>query len=151
MLNDRRKKILINPKFQIKFVGFFITFFLLNFLITVGVIAFSFNKFEDMGKSLNLSPDSIFFEFLQTQQNELLLMILISTVAATVIAFIGGLYLSHKVAGPIFNICQELDEGHKKKSFTPLVVRKDDFFQELPKSINDYMSKKSKSNIKKAG
>lgn len=147
MLKDRRKKVLINPKFQIKFVGFFITFFLLNFLITVGVITFSFKKFSEMGATLNLAPDSIFFEFLRNQQNELLLLILISTIVSTAIAFIGGLYLSHKVAGPIFNIISQLDD--KKKGTIKIEVREDDFFQELPESINNFISRKKKSSIKK--
>jgi len=150
MLKDRRKKILINPKFQIKFVGFFITFFLLNFLITVGVIIFSFNKFSEMGSTLNLAPDSVFFEFLRNQQHELLLLILISTLISTLVAFIGGLYLSHKVAGPIFNICTQLEDSKGKKTIPILEVRKDDFFQELPESINEFILKKKKSNIKKA-
>ncbi|RLA62793.1 MAG: hypothetical protein DRQ88_13215 [Epsilonproteobacteria bacterium] len=151
MLKDRRKKILINPKFQIKFVGFFITFFLLNFLITVGVISFSFKKFAEMGISLNLAPDSVFFEFLRNQQNELLLLILISTIISTAVAFIGGLYLSHKVAGPILNICTQLDSSKGKKGAPTITVREDDFFQELPESINKFISQKKKSNVKKAG
>jgi hypothetical protein len=149
MLKDRRKKILINPDFQIKFVGFFITFFLLNFLIIVGVIIFTFNKFHEMGSSINLPPDSVFFEFLRNQQNELLLLILGATLVSTVIAFIGGLYLSHRVAGPIYNICKQLDSI--KKGIPVISVRKDDFFQELPKSINNYLSgkKKTASKVKK--
>jgi len=151
MKKDRRIKVLINPAFQIKFVGFFITFFVLNFLVIVGAIRYSFFKFGDIGMSLNLPQDHAFFELLRNQESQILILILLSTIIAIIIAFIGGVYLSHKVAGPIKNICSQFEKAREQSTRPQINIRKDDFFQELPEQINLYFSNEQTTKTKKVG
>lgn len=49
-----------------------------------------------------------------------------------------GLWMGHKIAGPIYRIVQSLKTTDKQ---TPLTTRKGDFFPELPEAINHYLGK----------
>jgi hypothetical protein len=56
-----------------------------------------------------------------------------------VIYFLTFLYFSHKIAGPIYNLEKNLQKNIAEKGFTPVALRKGDFFQELANYYNQYL------------
>src|SRR5262245_21870498 len=105
---SRRKVVLINPKFQLSIIGYFLA------LSTVSIAAFYaanlwfFHKFVLMGRNLNLPPDHVFYQFIHAQQAQMNLIFLGVSVAVVLFLVVGGLIMSHKVAGPIYRLCQHL-------------------------------------------
>ena len=49
---------------------------------------------------------------------------------------VASAYYSHQIAGPIYRIIKSLNEINETKIVKDIVIREDDFFQELPEAIN---------------
>src|ERR1700722_13141193 len=96
---DRRKYLLINPQFQLSFLGYTIGMA----LVIVAVFYFSnmyfFWRFAEKGKEIGLEPDHIFFKFLKEQHQTMDIIFLVTAVFAFIFLIVYGYYLSHRVAG----------------------------------------------------
>ena len=133
-----RKVLLINKEFQLKFVGFFMAILTAGGLSLLGAINLFFSKFRGLGEALNLPPNHVFFTFVASQQSQLNTVLLLSLGVWLLLSFIGGLWLSNRVAGPIWRLCNSIDEQIATQKREPLTIRKGDFFQELPEKFNAY-------------
>jgi hypothetical protein len=63
-----------------------------------------------------------------------------SCVFSFVTISIGGLYISNKVAGPIFRLTQFMLK-HSIHDVKPLYFRKGDYFIELQDAFNDFLKR----------
>lgn len=142
---SRRGKRLVDPDFQLKFVGFFISFFALNVLVTLGLVNYTFSQFDKLGEAIKLPPNHILYDFLSVQQGQLNWSLVIAAVITMIITFFGGIWLSNKVAGPVGRIIKQLDEHIEEGNTDEFRIREKDFFQELPQKINKYVEKLNKS------
>jgi hypothetical protein len=61
--------------------------------------------------------------------------------STTGIACLWGLFYSHKIAGPLYRLNKYFDDAAAsgKPLEKKVYFRKDDFFQEVPDSINKYI------------
>ncbi len=138
MKKGRRKTILIDPKFQLKFIFF-------NFIIAVavGVSIYAANFFfiyrmKKIGVESGLAVDSVFFKLIDQQGDFLGAALSVSLIVAFTIIVIFGLSMSHKIAGPIYNIKNNLKDRIEKNKYRPFKVRKNDFFQDLADLMDKY-------------
>jgi len=123
------KNILINPKFQLKLLSYFVILF---FITTISLYSTTFLFFYRMKeKALNVGiPDGhIFFTFLGNQKQGLD-MLFVGLAAFNFILLIGiGFIISHRIAGPIFKLKKQL--GQLPDDSEDFRLRETDFFQEL--------------------
>lgn len=149
---NRRRKLLINPEFQVQFMK---NLLFLNLAIC-GVFymahAYFFWQARDLGKGINLDVNHVFFRFLDEQQRAMNIISLttMSIISALILAF--GLVYSHKIAGPVYRLRKYLRERAEGIETGQLRFREGDYFPEMADSVNDYINKTSnaKSKNKKA-
>ena len=147
-----RKNYFINPKFQSK-----ITLYFLGFTLATSAIFFVSNflfveKLMSLGTDLGLSENHIYFKFISKQSKSLYVF----NGIATIVIFIGqitfGIFLSHKIAGPLYRLTKEtvkISEG-KSESVTEIKHRNGDFFPEVYSAVNKLIQKKETGSNKKA-
>ena len=139
----KRRRILINKNFQLKF-----SFFLLIPIIIIQnifwiSIEFFFKNMIHEGNIRNLPEGHSFYTLLAYQKKELLVILIFSSIIVSIIMFIWGLYISRRIAGPLYklemylNASKSLDEVVNKK----LEFRKSDFFLNIPEAFNQIIKR----------
>lgn len=136
---NRRSKLLINPKFQVAFMRNLI-------FLNIGICAifylahsYFFWQGRELGNSIQLPSEHVFYRFLDEQQR-ILNLISIGTmfVVSTMIVFFGLLY-SHRIAGPVYRFQKYLKNKVEGKDVGELSFREEDYFPELAESLNKYI------------
>jgi hypothetical protein len=137
----REKKFLINDVFQIKFMISLICVSLFSMGIMYLANQYFFEIYMAKGKALNLPPDHPFYLMILEQKKFMFNVFLISSVISTAILAFWGLFYSHKIAGPLYRLHHYfIDAGIKGKVLNKKIYFRDnDFFQEIPNSINKYI------------
>ncbi|MEK6577647.1 MAG: hypothetical protein AABZ55_00340 [Bdellovibrionota bacterium] len=133
-----REKILINPRFQLRMVLYaaILATICVGFLYLADL--FFFYKFEMAAKTLGLEKNYDFSVFVAQQRD--LRMRVFSAVAFVDFSLIlvAGIFISHRIAGPVFRICKALSQLGGNPGATAIVFRKKDFFPELSESFNKH-------------
>lgn len=134
------RKILINPKFQLAMIGY-VAFLA---LLTIGVLYFAnsyfFYRFEQKGIALGISPDHVYFQFLNEQARIMNQVFLMTAVSVFSLILIGGAILSHRIAGPLYRLRQHLKGLSKGEPLREVHFRRGDFFTELADAMNEHLS-----------
>lgn len=141
MKNSKRRFKLINPAFQVPFLLFFTSAFLLNFVAFKMVVFFTFKKFSQDLLDAGLTSSSVVFDFLRTQEANLDTVIYITTFMGTMLTLVGGYYISHRIAGPIYRVSQDLNRMLESNEFKEIRLRKGDCFPELAQVFNQLIQK----------
>lgn len=137
-----RRKYFINPKFQGSFIQLVIGIALLINLILYATNIFIFFKFNLYGETLDYESKQQFYSFFQDQISLLNQSFLIVGTIIFAIIFVFGLLVSHKVAGPLYNLTlqlkklQSLDDLNNIHHITGTQFRKTDFFHEIATEYN---------------
>ena len=63
-----------------------------------------------------------------------------TSIFALFLILIGGLMISHKVAGPLYRLTQHLN-NHDRSNIVPVKFRTGDYFPEIEKAFNDFLEK----------
>jgi DNA integrity scanning protein DisA with diadenylate cyclase activity len=140
-----RKNFLINPQFQLSVVGFFTA---LAILIVAIVYYFQVNFFEKIKSQVmteGIPANSPIIQFLDQQKHELILQTTIASAVVVLLMIVGGLLLSHRVAGPIYRL-RVYFEKNENLNGKKLVFRKNDFFKELETPINNQLDHKAQGS-----
>ena len=135
-----RKVILINKPFQYSILGWFSMLSVVLISIFYSTIWYFFYNLKKEAVSVGLPPDHIFFTFINQQQSILDNVFIVSSIVALFIILMGGLILSHKVAGPLYRLTKHL-QAHDRNNVTPVKFRKGDYFPEIQEAFNDFLKK----------
>ena len=142
-----KRKFLINPKFQYRFMGFTLVIIALSVGAFYCANYFFFENFIEKGVNLNLPKDHTFFIILKEQQSFMSRIFAAVTISLTVIFAVLGLFYSHRIAGPMFRLNRHLKEAAKNKKMDNIKFRQDDFFPEIAESLNEYAASAEKKNV----
>ncbi|MBI2711462.1 MAG: methyl-accepting chemotaxis protein [Bdellovibrio sp.] len=77
--------------------------------------------------------------YLEETRKELLSMLILMEVVFLSMAFIISIFLSHRVAGPLYKLDRYFREARDGNIEQKLFFRKNDYFKELPDHYNDMM------------
>lgn len=138
---NKRKSYLILPDFQWKIVlyaaglaaGIIAVLYLANF--------FFFASLREDGLAAGLDPQHPFFSFLEKQTHLLDLIFIGVALAVNAIVILGGLWLSNRIAGPIYRIEQTLSQLVKNENPEKLSFRSRDFFTSTLTLVNELVEK----------
>lgn len=136
---NRRSALLINPKFQISFLIYTASIAAITAAIFYGAIYYFFWKFRTMGAAVGLPSDHVFFRFLLEQQTSLNWCWFIVSILAVTVIIVSGMYLSHRVAGPIHHLQEHMEKIAKGESAGEVQFRKQDYFPELADAYNQQL------------
>ncbi len=139
---NRRKSFLINPSFQINVIGKVVILALINNLIFFTAVRYFFKDLQSTALKIGLPKTHIFFTFIESQYHDMLWLILIASFLSFCLIVVFGILISHKIAGPLYRLSQDLMAMSDGGNTREILFRKGDYFQELKQSVNVFISKK---------
>lgn len=144
MGNENRlfKNYLIYPSFQWRLISFIM---LICMITPISLYIFQFMAFQDLlaeGKNVNLPDTHPYFVFMLKYQSSLYKILLYSFAASFALAFIFGILVTHKVAGPLVKMRNCFNEiADKAQPDQEITFRKGDFFHDLAEAYNKRFKK----------
>lgn len=142
-MSHKRKIILINPKFQIKFTLYLFLPMFVSISIFWMSVELLFYRMINFGKNSHLPEGHAYYSLLSMQKKEFEMILFFISLVLFVIFSYWGILFSHRIAGPLHKLNKYFNEKNTvdevKKS--PLFFRKKDFFLEIPDSINAFFNK----------
>lgn len=131
--------LLINPKFQLKLISYFIGLFLISTITLYSTTFLFFYRLKEKAINVGIPDGHIFFQFINNQQHDLD-MLFLGFAGFNFILLIGvGFVISHRIAGPIYKLKTKLAQISKESE--DFKLRESDFFQELEPVVNDLKNK----------
>lgn len=127
----KRSIFLINPSFQLKF-SLVVCSIILASTIIYPIIIFDF--FQMIATAAPDLPDSII-----AARNELIIYLILIQLVITLLAFIVFIFLTHKIAGPMFKLKNHLAAIREGKPITPLTFRAGDHFQDVAEEVSLFL------------
>ena len=129
---------IINPKFQFSLL----IFFLVLYFLVIGVFYIAFGVcFEGL---LSISPEmghqgqKVLSGAISDQQDKFNQIFIYASLFTFFLITFAWIFISHRIAGPIFRMEKFLNHHKEKEHYTELKFRKGDFFLELADQFNDY-------------
>jgi len=137
----REKKFLINVDFQIQFIASLLLISIVSMSIIYLANDYFFHSYMAKGQALNLPPDHPFFLMIHEQKQFMTKVFIAVAASISSIAILWGLFYSHKIAGPLHRLQRYFTDAAAQNSHlqSKIYFRDDDFFQEVPASINLYI------------
>ena len=107
------------------------------------MFSFGFHEFVQIGHQAGLPDDHVYFQFIKMQETTFLRVILAIAFFVGTILTVGGLVVSHKIAGPLYRLQKELLGMAAKPdpSLHKINFRDGDFFPEVPQAFNELVEK----------
>jgi hypothetical protein len=141
MHQRKLKNFLIYPRFQLALLVANIAISSITLVIVHFSVYDVFNKLKNMGEKINLPIDHPYFSFIMHSKE--LMSIRLNWVfgISIFITAILSIYLSHKVVGPIYKLRKFFTELNVDQTLSKLYFRKGDYYDDLPKIVNDALNK----------
>lgn len=133
MIKNNRNHILIDPKFQIKFALIVSGLLLLISLIYPLL-------FWDFFDALSLVHPQI-TDQLTKSKNSVLFFFFLNLCLGVGLAFLSMIFLTHKIAGPVYKLRVYFQDLYETKKFHPIQFREGDHFTELAEDISAVATK----------
>ncbi len=115
-------------------------------MILIGVITLAstyfvlqnyFREFYQIADESGLPSNHPFRDLIGYQKDKMQLFFMILAGINILMITIAGIWMGHKIAGPIYRVVKSLNE----KNGTEFVTRQNDYFKELPEALNQYIKK----------
>lgn len=135
----RRKKILINPEFQLKLINRVVYLFTFTLITFYSVNYYFFYQLKQKGVIAGLSLNSDYFLFIDNTFKQFNIFFIFTAIFLILIIYYFGLAISHKIAGPLYNIDNACKKMIQEKRTIKITLRKDDYFQEHAECINQLL------------
>jgi len=136
-----RKVILINKKFQLSVLLSFAILILIVELLFYFATVYFFKCMQDDAIVAGLSPNHIFFSYLNNQKYLMQNIFILTACISTLIIFLGGIYLSHRIAGPLYRLTKHF-QNSSLSNVQQIKFRKNDYFPEIEKAFNEFIQRK---------
>lgn len=135
------KKFLINADFQIQFIASLLLISIVSMSIIYLANDYFFHTYMQKGQLLNLPPDHPYFLMIHEQKRFMTKVFITVAFSISSVAIIWGLFYSHKIAGPLYRLQRYFTDAaiESTELKSKIYFRDDDFFQEVPVSINRYI------------
>ena len=144
----KRRQYLVNPGFQLRLMAYMAVAVLLALAVMYVSNDLYFDSLIEQGEEIGLTRDHPYYEFIEAQRARLDFMYFIVTAVVFTGLMIFGLFMSHRIAGPIYRIesyLQKVAAGEEKMA--PVRLRDGDFFPEIAGIVNsviDHFSEESR-------
>jgi hypothetical protein len=133
------KNFFVNPKFQWRFMGYFLGLFVLTSASLYSTTFLFFWRLHKKAINVGIPEEHVFHKFLAEQKSEMDLLFVGLLVLNLVLLLGIGFAISHRIAGPLKKLKTYLESDDAQGDFK---LRDKDFFQELAPLVNDLKKKK---------
>lgn len=127
----KRSVFLINPRFQLRFSLIFAGLVFLSSLIYPVI-------FMDFLSELGSKNPSL-VENAGRAKQELLIYLVPIQLLFTLLAFIASIFLTHKIAGPMYKLKNHLADIRQGEPIAPLEFRRSDHFQDVAEEVSLFL------------
>lgn len=129
----------INPRFQLKFMSYFVTLFIITTVSLYSTTFLFFWNFQKKAMDVGIPAGHVFYKFLGHQKHDLDLLFIGLAVFNLILLLTVGFIISHRIAGPLFKMKKHLEQMNDTEE--EFILRDKDFFQDLPPVINKVKKK----------
>ena len=129
--SNKRFKLFINRPFQ---VSFLIYTSLSTVILTFSFLAanhFFFEKFMKQGEALSIPPNHLYFKFLEQQKATMNSIFIVTALVILLVNVIYGMYMSNRIAGPLYRLQKYPEEDLDRNSMSPLKFRKNELLSRV--------------------
>jgi hypothetical protein len=137
----KRRRFLINRKFQFSFLFYMFLLTALMILIMFYSNILFLNSCYDVGIRLGLPSNHVYFELLNSQKFTMQKIFLTGALTTLVCLTFFGILLSHRIAGPLYRMRLYIEALTEGKTTRDLEFRKDDYFDDLADSLSELAEK----------
>ncbi len=127
----KRSVFLIDPSFQLKFS---LAVCLLVFLSSLVYPLLLWDFFQEITNSQGPVTDKII-----NAKNEFLIFLIVIQLLFTGVIFILFIFLTHKIAGPLYKLKKHLAQIREGEPITPLVFRNGDHFSDVADEVSLFL------------
>lgn len=138
---NNRKVYLINPRFQWRFIGFMMIVSFAGIFILFSSNLLFFRQMNQEALEAGIAANNPFFDFISEQSGLLTKIYLVSSLVAFVVIMSFGLFYSHRIAGPLYQLNKKMKSIAEGGEIEEVHFRKNDLFLELEDSFNKMMRK----------
>lgn len=133
------KHILIEPKFQLKFLSYFVGLFVITTATLYSTTFLFFWRLKTKALAVGIPENHVFFTFLKNQKHDLDMLFIALAVLNLFLLLFFGFKISHRVAGPFFKMKRHLSSLNSNSN--DFRLRKTDFFKEIEPIIDNLRNK----------
>jgi len=143
----KRRIMIVDPEFQHRFIRRTVMLAVLIVVASLSLLAISYYLNLDIQSvviqplPLAISEPAGGVEEPETILSILVPVVVVCVVITLVVTFLFGIVISHRMAGPLFRICEELKEMAKGNLSGEMHLRKKDDFKSLARSVNSLKTK----------
>ena len=137
MRNRKFQNYFVNPRFQWTYIRHALVLAVIVLAVVFTSNYFFFAKFAAKGRELGLPPEHVFFQFISAQQADMLKLMSATGGVVFLMIVIQGIRSSHRIAGPLYRLDQDLQAMAKAGELKHVRFRKKDFFLEIPLAFNE--------------
>ena len=135
----QRRQLVIDPKFQYGLIIKLIILVTIALIASLVLLAFVYSKFANIALPVSVETGGV-VSFDATQfinLSELVWpVVLLSVIVSGVVTYIFGLFFSHKMAGPVYRLRNDIAEMTEGDLERKVSLREKDYFQLLATDIN---------------
>jgi sensor histidine kinase YesM len=135
-MHSPRRIYLLNKGFQLRF-AFYVCSWLIALSLAYPLIIS--NLFDYLIQYLALDPLGPALATLEKTREDLLWLLILMQAVMLTITFLISIFMSHKIAGPLYKLRRYFQEVRAGKLDQKLSFRKNDYFQELVPDYNSMM------------
>jgi len=140
IIPQKRHILLIDKKFQFSLLGFFLFLSLTAIIIFYLSNAYFLNTFKEQFNAGGLLTEKDMFEFVEDYTIFMDKIFFLTSLFLILSITISGLYLTSRIAGPIYHLTKYLYETKSLEGIKPLESRMNDFFPELIYAFNIFLT-----------
>ncbi|HLE10592.1 MAG: hypothetical protein A2504_08965 [Bdellovibrionales bacterium RIFOXYD12_FULL_39_22] len=156
---NRRKTLLINPKFQLSVIRqFFVLLFTVFFTLAL-IFIWQYSPLMTEVYTLGLDENHPFMIAFEKFQFMMMIVFICGGIFSISMFYLAALVISNRVAGPLYHICNHLKDLREEMATTPLTagssstfkhinLRKKDYFFEVAEEINRFFDAVEKKSAK---
>lgn len=138
-----RERSFVNKKFQINFILLAFAPIVLNAVVIFIMKAIMFQEKISLGEQLGFPSNHAYFDLMRDQQNFETKVIIFSSIASAFIFLAWALYISHRIAGPMYRLTESFKNAKPNEGLNHVHFRPSDFFQDVPVALNEFLDKNS--------
>jgi methyl-accepting chemotaxis protein len=131
-----RKNYIVNPSLQLQLILGANVLALISAALIATLMFYAQMHMESYATGLNLAPGNPFLEQIARREEEFTRMCMLIGAAQFIIFNLTAIFLSHRIAGPLYRLERHLQDIGAGKEPAPVKFRKGDLYQPLADACN---------------
>ena len=133
-MSNMRKQLVVDKNLQYSMIKYLVFYSTSLSLIFLSILYYASNRFIEKVALMNINEDVMIDLFNDINYMAVAFFVLI--LAISLLSSYFSLFFSNKIAGPIYNINQVLDNNARDNTHRTIKLRKHDYFINLSEKIN---------------